>query len=423
MVDSLKAVLDRQFGIQEYLIWSTVVAAMMLIPIHGSFQVGYAIIILNAMILLTFDQLAIHRNHLMAMLALAGFAMIGASLSGTPFKAPVSQLLGIGLLSVYFFCALATLGPSLIRWLELYMRAAFAIAVFGLVKWVAGHILRTGDPRLIAIYSEPSFFVYVTLPAVGYCVNCFLKDRRYGWETIVFLVAYALADSSLGFLGLLLVGLFAYAPRLKGRQLLAGGALACIFVAGLYVASTNVRQRTNEMVTAIAKQDLSTTGATTFAFLSNVYVTSQSFLAHPLSGVGLGGYANAYDKYIDNITGITTIESLSREDLNAMELNRDDAASMFLRVTAELGIPGLVCLIGFLVVCGRVRYEPYTTIRNAMLPYLIVRMTRMGHYFTVELYFFAGIYLFNYLNYCRNRLPDTALSTGHVQEQAELNPN
>jgi len=25
-------------------------------------------------------------------------------------------------------------------------------------------------------------------------------------------------------------------------------------------------------------------------------------------------------------------------------------------------------------------------------------MTRMGHYFTVELYFFVGLYLLNYLN-------------------------
>jgi len=35
------------------------------------------------------------------------------------------------------------------------------------------------------------------------------------------------------------------------------------------------------MITAIAKQDLSNAGNSTFAFLSNVYVTSQSFQAIP----------------------------------------------------------------------------------------------------------------------------------------------
>jgi hypothetical protein len=56
--------------------------------------------------------------------------------------------------------------------------------------------------------------------------------------------------------------------------------------------------------------------------------------------------------------------------------------------------------------CARVRGPEYVLIRNATLPYLIVRMTRMGHYFTVELYFFAGIYLLNYLNYLGERHQD-----------------
>jgi O-antigen ligase len=157
------------------------------------------------------------------------------------------------------------------------------------------------------------------------------------------------------------------------------------------------------MATAIVRQDLSATGASTFAFLSNIYVTSQSFLAHPLTGIGIGGYADAYDKYIGGITDTVGIPNAGFSYIAAMELNRDDASSMFLRVAAELGVPGLLLLFGFLIVCARVRGMPYTAIRNALLPYLIVRMTRMGHYFTVELYFFVGLYLLNYLNYCAAR--------------------
>jgi len=179
----------------------------------------------------------------------------------------------------------------------------------------------------------------------------------------------------------------------------------CAVVGGLYVASTNVRLRVNEMITAIARQDLSSASGTTFAFLSNIYVTSQSFLAHPLTGIGIGGYANAYDKYVGDVSGVGEIVSANQSYVSSMELNRDDAASMFLRVTAELGVPGIVLLLGFLIVCARVRGMPYVAIRNSMLPYLIVRMTRMGHYFTVELYFFVGIYLLNYLESRRaNRL-------------------
>jgi O-antigen ligase len=239
---------------------------------------------------------------------------------------------------------------------------------------------------------------------VGYCANVFINERRYGWETIIFLLSYALADSVLGFLGLLLIGILIFAPRLKGWQFLASGIAACGLIAAVYFASSNVRSRADEFAIAIVKQDLSGTGNTTFAFLSNVYVASQSFLAHPFTGVGLGGYANAYDTYIGSVLGSDSLANVGQDTNNSnFELNRDDAASMLLRVTAELGLPGLAVLFAFLIVCARVRGPAYVTIRNAILPYLIVRMTRMGHYFTVELYFFAGIYLLNYLNYLGER--------------------
>ena len=407
MVADLKAVLDRRFGVHEYLIWSTVIAALMLVPIRGTFFFGYVIVIFNIIMLLALDRLTVHRNHMIAILLLAGFSLIGASAAGTPLNAPVSQLLGISLLSIYFFCALTSLGPSLNRWIEIYMRAAFIIAIFGLLKWGFGHVFHAGDPRLISIYSEPSYFVYVTLPAIGYCANVYISERRYGWETIIFLLSYALADSLLGFLGLLLIGVLIFGPRLKGWQFLVGGIAACGLIAVVYFASGNVRSRADEFAVAIAKQDLSGSGNTTFAFLSNVYVTSQSFLAHPFTGIGLGGYANAYDKYIGGILGTDSLANAGQDLNNSnFELNRYDAASMLLRVTAELGLPGLTVLFVFLIACARVRGQAYVTLRNAILPYLIVRMTRMGHYFTVELYFFVGIYLLNYLNYLGERQQD-----------------
>jgi O-antigen ligase len=412
VVSDIRAALDRRVGVEEYLIWSTVIAVVMFVPLRGTFMIGYAIILLNSLILLVFDKLAIHRNHMLTILALAGLSMVGALLSDTPLKGPMSQLLGIGVLSVYFFSALTIFGLSLIGWMELYMRAAFAIAVLGFVRWPTEFVLHTGETRLTSIYSEPSYFVYVTLPAVGYCINRYVAERRYGWESLIFLLSYVLADSSLGFLGLMLIALLTYAPRFRGWQLVTGAVLMCLLVGGLYVASANVRTRADDMVVAIASQDLSHANATTFAFLSNLYVAGRSFLDHPLTGIGLGGYANAYDKYIGNITGITTIAGLvsggDNSEIESLQLNRDDAASMWLRITAELGLPGIALLLGFLIVCARVRGAPYLIIRNSMLPYLIVRMTRMGHYFTVELYFFVGIYLLNYLNYladCRRKNP------------------
>ena len=70
----------------------------------------------------------------------------------------------------------------------------------------------------------------------------------------------------------------------------------------------------------------------------------------------------------------------------------------FVRVAAELGPLGLIALFSFLIVCANVDGQPYRAIRNALLPYMLVRMGRYGAYFSMELYFFVGLYLLNYLN-------------------------
>jgi hypothetical protein len=169
--------------------------------------------------------------------------------------------------------------------------------------------------------------------------------------------------------------------------------VGCGFVAGLYLGSANVRMRVQDMARAISTQNVAKANGTTFALVSNAYVASQVFVAHPLTGVGIGGYNYVYDSYISDLTGI------KQTFFGNIDLNRADANSLFFRVAAELGAPGLVVLFGFLIICARVRGSPYQMMRNALLPYLIVRMWRYGAYFSVEVYFFAGLYLLNYLNY------------------------
>jgi hypothetical protein len=390
LVNRLNAALTYQINVEDYLVWSTVVSAMLFIPVVPSIFLGYVVVILNCLILLVFDRLTIHRNHLIAILSVAGFSLIGAYSADATVKPIIAQILGITVLSVYYFSALTNLGISLPRWMEMYVRVAFLVAVLGLLQWAIFRVLHMGDGRLKSIFFEPSHYVFLTLPAVGYCIDRYVSERQYGSESLIFVLTYVLADSSLGYLGLLLIGLFAVTPRLKGWQIILAGGLACILAGGLYVGSANFRLRANDTVRAIASQDLGHTNASTFAMLSNVYVTSQSFMAHPLTGVGIGGYGNAYDKYIGTLSGPGL-------DFIQESLNRDDANSLFLRVAAELGVPGLLVLFGFIIGCARVRGQPYLALRNALLPYMLIRMGRFGAYFSVEVYFFVCLYVLNYM--------------------------
>ncbi len=412
LVSALGTALRRRLTIDDYIVASTVISVFLFIPVKGNLMLGYFVVILNSLLLMALNKLAIHRNHLLAILAIGGFSLIGARSSGTSATAIASQIVGIGVMSVYYFSVFTAYNVKLERWIDLYFRAAFVLSVFALIYWpVATHL--TGDSRLRAFYTEPSYYIFVTLPAVGYCINRFVNDRRYGWEMLVFLLCYALADSALGFLGLMLIALFAFAQRLRGWQIVVGAILFCAMTAGLYAASANVRVRINDMVKAVATQDLSGTGSSAFALLSNLYVTSQSFLAHPFTGIGIGGYANAYDKYIGDIHGLGLF-------FLSEQLNRDDGNSMLLRVAAELGIPGLLTLVAFIVICARVRGEPYLIIRNAILPYLLVRVARMGAYFTVELYFFVALYFLNYLSFRHDHGQAPKMNPPEVKDGAAI---
>lgn len=391
-MNSLNAVLRQQIGIDDYFAWSTAVSTLLFIPIMPSIFLGYLIVLFNCVLLVLLDRLTIHRNHVISIALLAGFSVIGAFLAGGGVKPIIAQILGITVTSVYYLNALTTFGISLNRWMEMYVRVAFIVAIFGIFQWVAAKIVHVGDGRLHSLYSEPALYIFVTLPAIGYCVSRFFAARQYGWEALVFFATFILADSSLGFLGLLLISALIVMPRLKGWHMLLAATLLCGMIGALYTGSQNFRLRITDTVFAVANQDLGRANASTFALLSNVYVTSQSFLAHPLTGVGIGGYAKAYDTYVGNISEEGSAGFYLRESLN-----RDDANSLFLRVTAELGVPGLFVLLGFLIVCARVGTPHHQTIRNAILPYLLIRMGRFGAYFSVEFYFFVGLYLFNYM--------------------------
>jgi hypothetical protein len=76
-----------------------------------------------------------------------------------------------------------------------------------------------------------------------------------------------------------------------------------------------------------------------------------------------------------------------------------DANSLFLRTAAEMGVFGLLVLVGFLVICGRVKGDQHVDIRNALLPYMLIRMSRFGAWFSLEVYFFVGLYLLNYMHF------------------------
>jgi hypothetical protein len=374
VVAQAKSLLHRQIDLDDYLVGSTVVSVFMTVHLGKAgidLYLGYPLLLLNLAILLKTNRLVMHANHAAALLMLACFGTFSAVLASSPLTALLAQFVGIAGFSIYYFCILSGFGVPLIRWLDLYARTAFFVAICSLFQWAVSRALHVGDGRLQGFYSEPSIYVFTMLPA-------------------------------LGFLGILFIALLTMTRRMNAWQLILGTTLMALGVGVTYILSGNFRIRLNDTVMALASQDLGGTNASTFALLSNAYVAWRTLLDHPLTGVGLGGYQFVYEKYIGDVIGTDP------QTLDLINLNMFDANSMILRVGAEFGLPGLIALFGSIILCARVKGERHRLIRDAILPYLLVRIGRLGAYFTMELYFFLGLYVLNYLESRRTARMDAA---------------
>jgi len=391
------AIAHHPIAVDGYLIYSSVLGVFLtLIMAHKGVDIflGYPVLLLNTAIMLLRDKLIIHQRHAAVVLVLAVVSFVASRGAATPGMAILSQLIGILLFSIYYFSLLTNFGLSVPRWMQIYCHFATGFVILGFVLFIGRHLHflpEARDPRLTSIYPEPSLFVYATLPAFGIYANAYLRDRRYRPELYLYILAYILADSSLGFFGMLLVATYAYLPRLSAWKMVGFAALALSALVALFFVSANFRLRAIDTTLGLIEMNFSHVNASSFAFLSNGYVAVSTLLRHPLSGVGLGGYQYAYTQYIPFL-------SAGLQDPQFISLNMYDASSLFFRTAAELGLPGLMCLIGFLVVCSRVTGTQHVDIRNALMPYMIVRMSRYGAWFSMELYFFVGLFLLNYLH-------------------------
>lgn len=401
----ITALANKRFDLGEYITLSTVASLFMqqkIAQVGVDLFLGYPIVVLNALLLLTLNRLYVNPRHVAVITLLAFFSLMAAHLAETPLTAVIAQILGISLMSVYYFSVLTSFGWSLSDWMETYAKFAFGIALFGILYFPLQRVTGYGEPyRLSSIFIEPSFYVYLTLPAIGWYANVWLRTGCYGWDLLIFGLTYALADSSLGFLGLGLVAAFIATSRLSFWKALAAGILGMGAFTGLMVISSNFRMRILDTIFAASSADVSGINLSSFAVVSNAYVTFRTFLDHPFLGSGIGGYRFQYLRYIGDLSGIP-------KDYLDQNVNMFDAGSLFLRSLAELGVFGPLVLIGFLAICARVRGARHLEIRNALLPYFMIRMGRYGAYFSLELFFFVAIYLLNFMEYRSSRRMQTS---------------
>ena len=136
-----------------------------------------------------------------------------------------------------------------------------------------------------------------------------------------------------------LVTVFLLRARLTPLRMTGGLAALVLLFAGLYLASPNMKTRTDEMVKEIETEAPRTPNGLRLSFIK---VGLDVVAAHPLIGIGTGGFAEAYAP-----TALRTWPAG-----HPMATERYQPHSEFVLTAVQLGVVGLAAYFGMLAALG-----------------------------------------------------------------------
>jgi len=244
-------------------------------------------------------------------------------------------------------------------------------------------------PRAPGIASEPAHMATLLLPA-AYIALLSFRNRIHGGSkmaALTVLTAVLMTFSLSAYAGLLLIVLFMMLSEVR-RPILKGFVVLIVLLPLGYatvadVGVVNSRIRGLLLPLQTADHEWTTNDLTTFALLSNWFVATSSLKDSAYLGTGMKTHQASYDKYL---------HSYFPEESVLMELNKADAASLYIRVISEFGLPG-IALFGLFIVKYRVRQEGrHYHVNTAAFFYLVLYSIRTAAYLDTLFWFFAALY-------------------------------
>jgi hypothetical protein len=301
-----------------------------------------------------------------------------------------------------------------------YVRVAKVLAVLGLVQVLffavgIGKVYTAVFPwlkeyptgiRLQSLTQEPSYIAFTFAPIAFIAAhNLFYRSTYFfgrGWS-FVFIICYLLTQSTIAYASILIILVLVYMKNFSYVKLSLIFLLIAL-VTGLGVVAyrtvPDVKLRVDDTVTGLSGNffDGDTflqVNPSTYAILSNYYVTLKSFADYPIIGSGLGTYTFMYDRHIPD-KAIVVKRAY-------MLLNRQDGASMAFRILVELGIVGIVA---FLVFVWRYRLKSRSlfsfseqmlwAINAGIFVLILLALLRNGNYTVHGKMLFLILYYYSY---------------------------
>ncbi len=344
----------------------------------------YLIILINFTLLAISNKVKFSNGLIFFYLYLLLSGLLSVVLGTNHIVNVFAQFVGIFFISLYFYNFYKLFDLNVVKIFTDYVYLCFGIALVGYPILVYDQTIGSGL-LFHSILNEPAHYCTFVLPAFYYG----LKNKDFPrYIPLVILGSILLSGSSLGLIGVAL-SILLIPRKIKISKLIIPISFAAIGIVALYNFYSGFRIRADDTFKSLQTSDLSGANLSTYALLSNLYVTSQSLSNNPLLGSGLGSHELSHKKYVGGITGIEEFEQ-------NLFLNSKDANSLFLRVLSDLGLIGVIGLIMFIIknYSKKTEDENLLFITRAILIYFFCKLFREGHYFSPEMYFFVFAYYF-----------------------------
>lgn len=378
-----------KISIKKYLLYSSVFAIFteaFFFNFIIDWKLLYLIIIINYFLIIKIQKtIRFNKYFVLIILALFIHGLVTNIIIGVPINYMFSQLIGITIIATYYYNFVTLYNRNEI--IEIYTKLSLIVATIGYPMWLLNINVNDGI-RLQSIFKEPAHYVIVVLPACYY----FLKSKRY-WPFIVILGTIILSSSSIGYFG---IGLMFILPNITFKR------IKYLFIIAPFIVGTFMYVYSNYEFFKLRADDTykslnavntgkfeEYTNLSTYAILSNAFVTRENVSEHPIgSGIGSHYYMHT-QKYIKELRIPPYIVINDSKEINAK-----DACSLFLRICSDLGIIGFLGIVIVLIYISKAYKNNHMIFAQAIVIYLLLKLFRDGHYFPPEMYFFIWLLFF-----------------------------
>jgi hypothetical protein len=378
-------------SVKNYLLYSSVFAIFsesFFFHFIIDLKLFYVIIFVNFYILSTLKKITVNKYVFITFIGLLIHGLVANTLIGVSYKYLIAQLIGIFIVSTYYYNFVSYIKVN--KLIDFYSKTSLFVAALGFPMLFLGINCNDGF-RLQSVFNEPAHFAIVVIPAC----YLYLKQKKYYSFSVLF-VSLLMSQSSLGYIGCMLMFLLPNLTQKRVLYLLAIVPFAFAISYWVYIENINVKIRIDDTLKsygALANGKFEeTTNLSSYALMSNVYITKKNIQNHPF-GSGLGSHTYMHKNvYLNQMNPPAYIKTLKLDDINS-----SDANSLFLRLFSDLGIFGLFIVI-LLIYYGFKSFgeNNYLIISQGIFIYILLKLIRDGHYFPPELYFFIWLMYFNY---------------------------